>query len=87
MPSKAFEACEALYAQYPQSARPLDDRDQTMPVSLGGQPYDLVRHLFQGRRVIYRLYPAGASRGTEIGCGDRVPAGLTGLLAAARPLR
>jgi hypothetical protein len=87
MPSKAFTACEALYAQNPQAAQPLDDGDQTMPVSLGGRPHDLVRHVFQGQRVFYRLYPAGAGRGTEIERDGRVPAEIEQLLATARPLR
>jgi hypothetical protein len=92
MPGKAFTACENLYAQNPQAAQPLDDRDQTdrdqtMLISLGGQPHDLVRHVCRGRRVFYRLYPAGAYRGTEIHPDGRVPAGIEQMLATARPLR
>lgn len=92
MPSKAFAACEALYATYPQAARPLGepdpgDPDRTMRISLGGKPYDLNRHVFGGKTVIYRLYPADADRGTEIQRDGRVPAGIEQLLATARPLR
>ncbi len=92
MPSMAFAACEALYATYPQAARPLGepdpgDPDRTMPISLGGRPHDLVRHVFQGQRVFYRLYPAGAGRGTEIQRDGRVAAEVEQMLAVARPLR
>jgi hypothetical protein len=53
---RAFRVCEALFAQYPQSARGLDDRTWSMFVTGGdSRLYDLVRHSFHGRRVFFRL--------------------------------
>ncbi len=87
MASKAFRACEVLYADYPAAAVPLDDRDQTMVIVAAGRRFDLVRHVFQGRKVIFRLYPAGRNVGTEIQQRGKVPAGMAELLAAALPER
>ncbi len=82
----ALEACQGLFDRYPGAARPLGegDEDRTMRIDTARGPHDLVRHVF-GRKVFFRLYPAGAQRGVEIAPDVAVAGGVAATIARATP--
>ncbi len=85
--TRAFRACEALFAQYPQSARRMSGgQNRAMLVTgRGGRLYELVRYGSRGRRVFFRLFPAGQDTGIAITRLGLVPARVTRMLADAQP--